>query len=436
MLLIPIIVTCNTVVLVIIFYFGSLNWSNNFLCIYIKCYLSVFIISLNLFSVANFTYLFTGVSYYNHFLFDIKLTGVSFVMLNIVVVISSAVILNSIDYLTVIESSIFLLYIMMFQLSMVIFILSHDLIITFINWDLIGLTSYLLINFWSDKTNCGIKAAIYNKVGDCFFLLVIATVYSVFSLINYSIAILPTTLFSFFVTLIIHFIGSCGVGAAGGLFIGSFFTISILIYYSKSAQLPFSSWLLNAMSAPTPISALLHSSTMVIAGVYLAIVFDSTVILFIDLFDFFFVLLLITPVYSLLWSLIRALCLSDIKSIIACSTISQISYLFLSLLFSPVVCLFHITVHAMFKSLLFLLAGSIIHYNLNYQSIYKIKVNNSFILIMFVLGFLALIFSLSKEGIMLNYTELLSTGFVFIIGFGGGIITSIYGLKLYIYLVR
>ena len=259
---------------------------------------------------------------------------------------------------------------------------------------------------------------VYNKCGDCFFLLVLA-----FSFINYLTNLafdLWTAFFSFSFTF--------------DMFFSEWFPFSFLfIYFSKSAQFPFSSWLLNAMSAPTPISALLHSSTMVIAGVYLGLIVDSHIIMFIWRWDLFFIMILLLPVYSLLWSLIKAFCLSDIKSIIACSTISQISYMFLALLIFPLVSVFHILIHALFKSLLFLLAGSLIHIQSNFQSLYKIKLNNYLIKILFIAAVIILLFSFSKEDIIHCSNSMYSSTFVYVLGFLCGMLTTIYSLKIYIY---
>jgi len=197
---------------------------------------------------------------------------------------------NSIDYLTIMESYLFLVYISLFQFCMITFVLSNDLLIAFLNWDWLGLISYLLINFWSSKLNCGIKAVLYNKCGDCFFLLVLAFSYS---FINYYVHLPLSILFNSLISFIFSFIGSA-------LSFYCWISFSLLfIFFSKSAQFPFSSWLLNAMSAPTPISALLHSSTMVIAGVYLGLIIDSTIILVINSFDWFYVGFILFPLFSL-----------------------------------------------------------------------------------------------------------------------------------------
>ena len=128
----------------------------------------------------------------------------------------------------------------------------------------------------------------------------------------------------------------------------------------------------------------------------------------------------------------KAISLSDMKSMIAFSTISQISYMFLAIYgASTLVSLFHIIIHALFKSLLFLIAGSLIHVQSNFQSIYKLKINHSFINLIFILAGSVLIVSLSKEGIIHSSNCILSSAFVTMIAVIGGIFTMIYTLKIY-----
>jgi len=103
----------------------------------------------------------------------------------VVILISSIAIFNSINYLSIIDSYSFVFYITLLQLSMISFTLSHDIIITFLFWDLLGLISYLPINFWSSKINCGIKAVLYNKIGDNFFLSLLTIFYPFLSFIPY-----------------------------------------------------------------------------------------------------------------------------------------------------------------------------------------------------------------------------------------------------------
>ena len=235
--------------------------------------------------------------------------------------------MNSIDYLGIIESQLFLVYICPLQFSMIMFILTNDLLISFVGWDLLGITSYLLINYWISKVNSGIKAIVYNKVGDIFLIVWLVILYDLVSSSNYH-ASLSHTIYKLVFNILL-----C-------LFYSLFYSIPIIvIIFSKSAQLPFFSWLSNAMSAPTPIPALLHPSTMVIAGVFLGVLVGDELVCLLDVSCVFSLVysgcILVTLVFSL-WSAIHA---NDVKSIIASPTISQISYMFLALIINPILSL-------------------------------------------------------------------------------------------------
>ena len=153
----------------------------------------------------------------------------------------------------------------------------------------------------------------------------------------------------------------------------------------------------------------------------------------IDSFTSIYPIIFNIPLFTMLWSLLCALVVSDIKSIIAFPTISQISYMFLALFINPLLCLFHIIIHALFKSILSLLAGSMIHIQYNYQSIYKIKINHSFIFIIFLLVGSVLIISLSKEIMIQSFNYIIIASFSWIILCIGGVSTILYTLKIYIH---
>ena len=123
---------------------------------------------------------------------------------------------------------------------------------------------------------------------------------------------------------------------------------------------------------------------------------------------------------------------SDIKSIIACSTISQISYMFIALLLNPLLCLYHIIIHALFKSLLFLLSGSLIHIQYHYQSIYKLKIKHTFIKTILLFTGSVLILSLSKETIIYSSNSIFSSLFIILILIIGAIYTIIYTFNIYL----
>jgi len=157
------------------------------------------------------------------------------------------------------------------------------------------------------------------------------------------------------------------------------------------------------------------------------------IIILIDYFSLTSMFFYLIPLNTLLWSLFKAILLSDIKSIIALSTISQISYMFIALLINPILCFYHIIIHSLFKSLLFLLAGSLIHIQHNYQNIYRIKMNCKFYWIIYLLTSNILILSLSKETIIHNIFLFINSPFSFIILNLGAVFTTLYTLKIYIY---
>lgn len=304
---------------------------------------------------------------------------------------------------------------------MILFIICHDLLLLYLNWDLLGLISYLLINYWCSKVNCGIKAIIYNRLGDLSILYLLSITISLLCILgNYGFT-------SFY--LIINLINLLIVNQLNSTVILSI----LLILFTKSAQLPFSSWLLNAMNAPTPISALLHSSTMVIASVYLGIIMQQSIKILVSIYISINILFIVGPAVTLIWSVVNAVISNDIKAIIALSTISQLSYMYIALLINPLIVLFHIITHALFKSLLFILVGSIIHVSIH-QSLYNSKIDELLIKILFLLSSLVLVLSISKELIIYSSSiHYISALFFFILSLGA-IFTLLYIINLYLLL--
>ncbi len=387
-------------------------------CLYWIVLFNITVSYLFLFTHYSFTFI---INYYIIKVVNVRLDCLCELISIIIVLISSCVILCSIDYLSIIDCISFICSLFLFEFFMLLFVCSSSFIIIFFSWDWLGLTSYLLINFWSSKTRSGIKAVVYNKIGDIGLIIVLCFCYSLMPFINYS-PFLPFILILFVILMFsVNYINLCYL---------CFFLLLALL--TKSAQLPWSSWLIAAMSAPTPTSALLHSSTMVIAGVYLGLIMQP---LFILVFLFYWVLVVVflfLLFISLMWSVFKAIFLSDIKSIIAFSTISQISYMFIGL-FNQVsfICFFHIIIHALFKSLLFLVSGSFIHYQSSFQLIYKLKVFHSFLCLIFICGGCVLIISLSKEGIIYSTSFIIASSFCAMLVVLGGIFTMIYTIKIY-----
>jgi len=388
----------------------------------IKAYLLYTIAVVNLLASFAFTSCYSCLSAYTTAVVNARSSCLCMLVLLAVLMVSSCVILNSIDYLSLADSPLFLGYILMFQLTMAAFILASDFLLAFVCWDVLGIISYLLVNFWASRINCGVKALIFNKVGDCSFALVLALSYSHFSFSSYY----PFLPMSLACSLFLGFLLSCSHTFP------AVHSALAIICFTKSAQLPFSSWLLNAMSAPTPISALLHSSTMVIAGVVVGLIVDDVVATKLDSCSLFSLCFVLGSLLTLLWSLVNAVFAADVKSVIAYSTVSQISYMFVALLINPCLCLYHIIIHAVFKSSLFLLAGSLIHSQKHHQSINRLRIKHSLAKTALLAGGGVLTLSISKEAIIYSSCAVFSSLFISLCLVVGSLCTIIYTFNLYV----
>jgi len=347
---------------------------------------------------------------------ELILLGINWVnilLLIIVIIVSSYIVLFSIDYLSIIESVLFIVYIVLFCLNMLYLLINYDLIWWFIIWDLLGLISYLLINYHCNKVNTGIKAIIINKFGDVLILYLLIMIVSFNNVLGINCFLLITFVIILLLLLLCFYIINVNILL---LFI---FTIM----FTKSAQFPFISWLLGAMNAPIPVSALLHSSTMVIVGLWFGITFSIIILLLVCYF-------IIHNIISLLWSVFKVLSVNDIKTIIALSTINQISFMFIIFIINIILCLFHIIVHSLFKMNLFLISSSIIHNSMHYQSTNKIKSINLFLLCIYLVSLLILILSISKE-LIIFYSYIIFSYFIIIsILILGSFFTLVYCLLL------
>nr|AUI11297.1 NADH dehydrogenase subunit 5 [Clanculus margaritarius] len=232
--------------------------------------------------------------------------------------------------------------VMMFVLSMNLLVFIPNLVALLIGWDGLGIVSFALVVYYQNmkSLSAGMLTALANRVGDVMLLLSIG-----FCVIQGHWNILFMWDNSFSPVLVF-----CVVVAG----------------MTKSAQIPFSSWLPAAMAAPTPVSALVHSSTLVTAGVFLLVRFFP----FLSEFSGFKVGLLFVSVLTLLMAGIGANYEYDLKKVIALSTLSQLGVMMMSLgLGMPFLALFHLYTHALFKAMLFLCAGAIIHNNSNSQDL-------------------------------------------------------------------
>nr|YP_009753945.1 NADH dehydrogenase subunit 5 [Oncopodura yosiiana]QIT06426.1 NADH dehydrogenase subunit 5 [Oncopodura yosiiana] len=273
---------------------------------------------------------FFGSSVIVLFLFDWK----SLFFSSIVLLISSMVLLYSYMYMLGDSNfSRFIMLVYLFVLSMLLLIFSPNLVSILLGWDGLGLVSYCLVIYYQNikSANAGMLTILSNRIGDVFILL------SISWLLNF---------------------GSWNIFYLQ--FIGNFFELKLVLLMvvlaamTKSAQIPFSAWLPAAMAAPTPVSSLVHSSTLVTAGVYLLIRFNY-------LLGYSSLLFLISSL-TMLMSGFGANFEFDLKKIIALSTLSQLGVMILSISLGLVdFAFFHLITHALFKSLLFLCAGAFIH---------------------------------------------------------------------------
>lgn len=276
-----------------------------------------------------------------------SLTVILFVMVTLV---GALVNIFSIGYMRDEERfSRYFAYLGLFSFSMLGLLLAVGLVQLFIFWELVGLCSYLLIGFWHEKptaVNAAIKAFIVNRVGDAAFLV--------------GLGILFYHLGGLTFPQLWMALQKAGSGAAAGGMSPLALSVAGACLFAgaaaKSAQFPLHGWLPSAMEGPTPVSALIHAATMVAAGVYLM------ARLFPILTPDVKLLIAIVGVVTLALGALVAMVQSDIKRVLAYSTISQLGYMMLAIgVGSWIGAVFHLMTHAFFKSLLFLGAGSVIH---------------------------------------------------------------------------
>ncbi len=269
--------------------------------------------------------------------------NITIIMLVVVALISTMSHIYSVRYM---EGdplySRYFAYLGLFTFSMNGIVLAHNLISLYIFWELVGLSSYLLIGFWFKKDSAaeaGKKAFLTNRVGDIGFFIGIMLLFSFIGSFNYS---------------------DIFAGVAAGAVPGGLLTLAGIGLFcgavGKSAQVPLHIWLPDAMEGPTPVSALIHAATMVAAGVYML------VRLFIILTPEAQVLIAYVGGFTALFAATIAITQNDIKRVLAYSTLSQLGYMVMAIGTGAYTAgFFHLVTHAMFKASLFYGAGSVIH---------------------------------------------------------------------------
>ena len=268
------------------------------------------------------------------------------VMLVVVTLISTLVHLFSIGYMHGdIRYSRYFAYLGFFSFSMLMIVLANNLFLLYVGWELVGISSYLLIGHWYEKksaSNAAIKAFLVNRVGDFGFFL--------------GIAMLFMTFHTFGLREIFEGIGAGRLPFESNWWLTAAGVLLFCGAVGKSAQFPLHVWLPDAMEGPTPVSALIHAATMVAAGVYLvARIFPLMTA------DALLVVAYIGAITAFISATI-AITQNDIKKVLAYSTISQLGYMIMGLGVGAYSAgFFHLVTHAMFKAGLFLGSGSIIH---------------------------------------------------------------------------
>jgi NADH-ubiquinone oxidoreductase chain 5 len=306
-------------------------------------------------------------------------------MLIVILSISACAHIYSIEYMLNDPHQIkFMSYLSLFTFFMLLLVTSSNFIILFVGWEGVGICSYLLINFWHTRVGANksaIMAMFVNKIGDVSLLLSFTLIYFIVYTFDFSIFFLSLSsiintanifwMFSRLVnTTLVAALDNNTVYVSDDILfllglIGIFFVIGAV---GKSAQVGLHTWLPEAMEGPTPVSSLIHAATMVTAGIFLII---RTNILFQMIGNLFIVIIALGSITAFMGSTI-GIFQADIKKIIAYSTCSQLGYMFLACGLSGYeFSIYHLTNHAFFKALLFLVAGYIIHAINNEQDIRK-----------------------------------------------------------------
>ena len=247
----------------------------------------------------------------------------------------------------------FFAYMNLFLGSMFVLVLANSPLFMFLGWEGVGACSYLLISFYftdDDNVKAGNKAFIMNRIGDFGFLLGLLSLYLAIGINGFDYNDLNENSYKIALEFA-NFIGFCFLCGA----------------LAKSAQIPLYTWLPDAMAGPTPISALIHAATMVTAGVYMVLRFGFLY----EGLDSILNLFAYIGAASAIFAAIIATKATDIKKILAYSTMSQLGYMFVGLAYAKGASLFHLFTHGFFKALLFLGAGAVIIALHHEQNIYK-----------------------------------------------------------------
>ncbi len=358
-------------------------------------------------------------------------------MLVIVTFVSLMVHIYSIGYMKGDEGyNRFFSYISLFTFSMLMLVMSNNLMQLFFGWEAVGLVSYLLIGFWFKRptaTYANMKAFVVNRVGDFGFIVGIAALVYLTGHLHYDEIFSSVKANTGLLSQTWNFLGTewnVLTFAAIFLFIGAM---------GKSAQVPLHVWLPDSMEGPTPISALIHAATMVTAGIFMV----SRMSPVFELSDAALSFIMIIGAITALFMGILGIFQNDIKRVVAYSTLSQLGYMTVALGASAYsAAVFHLMTHAFFKALLFLAAGSVIigmHHEQDMRYMGGLRKKMPITWITCLIGTLALIGTpflsgyFSKDAIILavGNSTIFGSGFAYFSVVVSVFITALYSLRLY-----
>ncbi|MCU0925017.1 MAG: NADH-quinone oxidoreductase subunit L [Hydrogenophaga sp.] len=358
--------------------------------------------------------------------------GLTAMMMVVVTFVSLMVHIYTIGYMEEDDGyNRFFAYISLFTFSMLMLVMSNNLLQLFFGWEAVGLVSYLLIGFWYNKPTAifaNMKAFLVNRVGDFGFILGIGLIVAYTGSLNYT---------EIFVK--VGELGQLGFPGTDWMLITVICICLFIGAMGKSAQFPLHVWLPDSMEGPTPISALIHAATMVTAGIFMVARMSPLFELSDTALNFIMVIGAITALFMGFLGIIQ----NDIKRVVAYSTLSQLGYMTVALGASAYsVAVFHLMTHAFFKALLFLAAGSVIigmHHNQDIRWMGGLRKYMPITWITSLLGTLALIgtplFSgfYSKDSIIeaVHFSNLPASGFAYFAVLAGVFVTSFYSFRLY-----
>jgi NADH-quinone oxidoreductase subunit L len=358
--------------------------------------------------------------------------GLTAMMMCVVTFVSLMVHIYTIGYMDEDDGyNRFFAYISLFTFSMLMLVMSNNMLQLFFGWEAVGLVSYLLIGFWYNKPTAifaNMKAFLVNRVGDFGFILGIGLLAAYTGTLNYTEVFAKS-----------GEIAGLGFPGTDWMLITVICICLFIGAMGKSAQFPLHVWLPDSMEGPTPISALIHAATMVTAGIFMVARMSPLFELSDTALNFILVIGAITALFMGFLGIIQ----NDIKRVVAYSTLSQLGYMTVALGASAYsVAVFHLMTHAFFKALLFLAAGSVImgvHHNQDIRWMGGLRKYMPITWITFLLGSLALIGTpffagfYSKDSIIeaVHASNLPGAGFATFAVLAGVFVTAFYSFRLY-----